>query len=178
MTSNTELSTITNGPQSERKKVQGIEGKTSAPSKPKRFHNDKLMISTLMIATLVTFLIYTVPDWVFLEIPTRNIIHELLTFLGIQNSPIPTLDPNSIIPDFLKGGEFPFLEATSQTPGIHIPGTNGDYWIVKACTGMQAGGLLLAIIMITEATWNAKIRASAVFFIALFIGNTLRITFH
>jgi exosortase/archaeosortase family protein len=65
-----------------------------------------------------------------------------------------------------------------NTPGIHIPHTNGDYWIVKACTGMQAGGLLIAIIMITEASWKNKFRASIAFFIALFIGNTLRITFH
>jgi exosortase/archaeosortase family protein len=88
------------------------------------------------------------------------------------------MDPGTVIPEFLRGGGFPFLEATAQTPGIHIPATNGDYWIVKACTGMQAGGLLIAIIMVTEAPWIAKIRASIIFFLALFIGNTLRITFH
>ncbi len=76
------------------------------------------------------------------------------------------------------GGSFPYLEATTKTPGIYIPSTNGDYWIVKACTGMQAGGLLIAIILITEAPWNAKIKASIAFFSALFIGNALRITFH
>jgi exosortase/archaeosortase family protein len=145
---------------------------------PKRYHNDKLMISTLFAATIITFLIYTVPDWVFLEIPTRNIISEILNFLGIQNTLIPTLDPGTFIPEFLRGGDFPFLEATTKTPGIHIPSTNGDYWIVKACTGMQAGGLLIAIILISEATWTSKIRASLAFFTALFIGNTLRITFH
>ena len=145
---------------------------------PKRYHNDKLMLSTLLAASIITFLIYTVPDWVFLEIPTRNIISEILNFLGIQNTLIPTLDPNTIIPEFLRGGDFPFLEATTQTPGIHIPSTNGDYWIVKACTGMQAGGLLIAIILISEATWSSKFRASLVFFTALFIGNTLRIAFH
>jgi len=147
-------------------------------SQPKRFHNDKLMLSTLGIAILVTFLIYTVPDWTFLEIPTRDIIGVLLRFLGIENSYIPTGNPNSVIPEELRGGAFPFLEATIQTPGIHIPQTNGDYWIVKACTGMQAGGLLIAIIMVSEAPWVAKIRASLVFFLALFIGNALRITFH
>jgi len=175
MTDNTKLSTKSNIQLSEDESNHLNE---ENPKTVKRYHNDKLMISSLLIATLITFLIYTVPDWVFLEIPTRNIIHEILAFIGIENSPIPTLDPNSVIPDFLRGGEFPFLEATTQTPGIHIPSTNGDYWIVKACTGMQAGGLLLAIILITEATWTAKIRASLVFFIALFIGNTLRITFH
>lgn len=144
----------------------------------KRWKNDKLMITTLIAATLITFLIYTIPDWVFLEIPTRDLIHDLLGIMGIQNTPIPTIDPSTVIPEFLRGGSFPFLEATVNTPGIHIPTTNGDYWIVKACTGMQAGGLLIAIIMVTEAPWNAKIRASVVFFLALFIGNTLRITFH
>ncbi|MFX0185823.1 MAG: heimdallarchaeosortase [Candidatus Hodarchaeota archaeon] len=147
-------------------------------SHPKRFHNDKLMLSTLGIAIIVTFLIYTVPDWVFLEIPTRDIISVILRFLGIENSYIPNSNPHSVIPEDLRGGAFPFLEATIQTPGIHIPQTNGDYWIVKACTGMQAGGLLIAIIMVSEAAWVAKIRASIVFFLALFIGNALRITFH
>ena len=153
-----------------------IEREEISPSK--RFHNDKLMITTLLIAALLTFLIYAIPDWVFLEIPTRNIISDILAFSGIENFHIPNLDPNSVIPEFLRGGGFPFTEATAQTPGIYIPSTNGDYWIVKACTGMQAGGLLIAIIMVTEVNWTAKFRASLALFIALFIGNTLRITFH
>lgn len=148
----------------------------------KRFHNDKLMIMTLIIASFITFLIYTLPDWVFIEIPTRNIIHTLLNFLGIENYIIPTTDPSTIIPESLRGGPFPFLEATIHTPGIRIPYADplpdGDYWIVKACTGMQAGGLLIAIIMVTEAPWIAKIRATIAFSIALFVGNALRITFH
>ncbi len=153
---------------------------------PKRFHNDKLMLMTLGIATLVTFLIYTLPDWVFLEIPTRDIISILLDFLGIENYHNEVTDQAlglpSVIPESLRGGSFPFLEATIHTPGIHIPYPDpipdGEYWIVKACTGMQAGGLLIAIIMVTEAPWIAKIRANLAFFSALFIGNALRITFH
>lgn len=148
----------------------------------KRFHNDKLMVISLVIAILVTFLLYTLPDWVFLEIPTRDIIHFLLNLIGIENVPIPTADLGTVIPEGLRGGSFPFLEATTNTPGIKIPYPDplpdGDYWIVKACTGMQAGGLLIAIIMVTEAPWVAKIRASIAFFIVLFIGNALRITFH
>jgi exosortase/archaeosortase family protein len=148
----------------------------------KRFHNDKLMIITLVIASVITFLIYTLPDWVFIEIPTRDIIHVLLNLLGIENYLIPSTDPSTVIPESLRGGPFPFLEATINTPGIRIPYADplpdGDYWIVKACTGMQAGGLLIAIIMVTEAPMLAKIRASLAFFISLFIGNALRITFH
>lgn len=147
-------------------------------TKKKRFHDDKLMLSTLLIATTITFLLYTVPDWVFLEIPTRDIIHFLLNLLGIENNLIPNGNPARVIPAFLQGGSFPFLEATAKTPGINIPVTNGDYWIVKACTGMQAGGLLLALIMVTEAPWVARLRASFAFLLALFIGNALRIAFH
>lgn len=154
------------------------EQKTEKSASVKRFHNDKLMLSTLAIATLVTFLLYTIPDWVFYEIPTRDIISFILDFFGVTHTLIPTVDPNSIIPESLRGGAFPFLEATIQTPGIHIPSTNGDYWIVKACTGMQAGALLIAIIMVSEASWLSKLKASIVFFISLFIGNALRITFH
>lgn len=168
--------------------VKGVDKTTTKPQNetvkavPKRFHKDKLMLMTMGIATLVTFLLYALPDWVFIEIPTRDIIHALLNLIGIENSLIPTIDPNTFIPESLRGGSFPFLEATVHTPGIKIPYPDpipdGDYWIVKACTGMQAGGLLIAIIMVTEAPWIAKIRASIAFFSALFIGNALRITFH
>ncbi len=148
----------------------------------KRFHNDKLMITSLFLASMITFLFYTVPDWVFIEIPTRDIIHILLNLLGIENSLMPTMDPNTIIPKSLRGGSFPFLEATIHTPGIRIPYPDpipdGDYWIVKACTGMQAGGLLIALIIVTEAPRIAKFRAGLAFLSALFIGNALRITFH
>jgi len=153
-----------------------VESEEISPSK--RFHNDKLMITTLLVAALLTFLIYAIPDWVFIEIPTRNIISDILAFMGIENFHIPNLDSTSVIPEFLRGDGFPFIEATIQTPGIYIPLTRGDYWIVKACTGMQAGGLLIAIIMVTEVTWTAKFRASLALFVTLFIGNTLRITFH
>jgi len=73
--------------------------KTEMQSKGKRWENDTLMITTLLAASLLTFLIYTVPDWVFIEIPTRNIIHNLLGFLGIYNTPIPTMDVfNPVLP--------------------------------------------------------------------------------
>lgn len=143
----------------------------------KRFHNDKLMIITLLITSVVAFLLYVIPDWVFIEIPTRDIIRMALTLVGIDNSPIP-YNGADLIPLDLRGGSFPFLEATVQTPGIFLPTTNGQYWIVKACTGMQAGSLLLAMIFVSDATWNARFKASIVFFFTLFIGNTARIAFH
>ncbi|UCE12817.1 MAG: exosortase/archaeosortase family protein [Candidatus Heimdallarchaeota archaeon] len=174
MTSETH-STSTTGYSQEVKVIDKSLTTSQEKSGPKRFHNDKLMLLTLLIATIVTILLYSVPDWVFLEIPTRDIISKLLEFVGIENSLIPSV--GHTLPEKYKG-VFPFLEATDLTPGIYIPETGGDYWIVKACTGMQAGGLLIAIIMVTEAPWIAKIRASIAFFLALFIGNALRIAFH
>ena len=34
----------------------------------KRWTNDRLMITTLLSAAIITFLIYTVPDWVFIDL--------------------------------------------------------------------------------------------------------------
>jgi exosortase/archaeosortase family protein len=78
----------------------------------------------------------------------------------------------------MRGGSFPFLEATASTPGINIPSSNGDYWIVKACTGMQAGGLLVAVILVTNAKWLNKIAAILAIISTLFVTNALRIAFH
>ena len=58
--------------------------KETSPSS-KRFHNDKLMITSVIFASVMTFLIYTVPDWVFLEIPIRDLVHILLSLIGIVN---------------------------------------------------------------------------------------------
>lgn len=148
---------------------------TKSQSKP--FHNDKLMVMTLIIASIITFLIYTGPDWVFLEIPTRNIVSFVLNLFGVEHFLLPE-ELTRVIPGFMRGGSFPFLEATNLTPGINIPATAGDYWIVKACTGMQAGGLLLGVILVTNAPWRNKTSASVVIVITLFITNALRISFH
>ncbi|MFW9856084.1 MAG: heimdallarchaeosortase [Candidatus Thorarchaeota archaeon] len=174
----TKVHGVVTPPVTQEKTTDDVVVKPVTVTQKKRFHDDKLMLSTLLIAATITVLLYTVPDWVFLEIPTRDIIHMLLNFAGIENSLIPNGNPTRIIPEFLRGGLFPFLEATTKTPGIYIPSTNGDYWIVKACTGMQAGGLLIALIIVTEAPWLARLRASIAFLIALFIGNALRIAFH
>ncbi len=156
---------------------------TSPPSevelknKVKSYHNDKLMIMTLIVATVVTFLLYTVPDWVFWEIPTRDIVSFVLSLFNIDHFLLPE-EIGRYVPEFMRGGSFPFLEATASTPGINIPSSNGDYWIVKACTGMQAGGLLVAVILVTNAKWSNKIAAILAIIITLFVTNALRIAFH
>jgi exosortase/archaeosortase family protein len=143
----------------------------------KRCHNDKLMITTIIFASITAFVIYTVPDWVFLEIPIRNLVQLILSFIGIISEPIPT-NGEFIIPMELRGGPFPFLEATEQTPGVILPATQGRYYITKTCTAMQAGALLLGIIFVTETSWKSKVKASTITFVVLFFLNVLRISFH
>ena len=143
---------------------------------PRRY-NDKLMITTICLATAITFLLYTVPDWVFLEYPIRNLVQFLLSLLGIVSEPIPR-NGEFIIPMELRGGSFPFLDATEQTPGILIPATQGKYYITKACTAMQAGSLLIGLIVVTETSRSSKLKAIGLTFSVLFFMNVLRITFH
>ncbi|MFX1508131.1 MAG: heimdallarchaeosortase [Promethearchaeota archaeon] len=143
----------------------------------KRFHNDRLMLITLLIASVITFLLYTVPDWVFLEYPIRDLVQFFLSLLGIVSEPIPQ-NGKFIIPTELRGGPFPFLEATEQTPGVFIPITDGRYFITKTCTAMQAGSLLIGLIAVTETSRSIKFKAIFLTFSALFLLNVLRITFH
>lgn len=143
----------------------------------KRFHDDKLMLITIFFASAVTFLIYTVPDWVFLEYPIRDLVQFFLSLLGVVSEPIPQ-NGQSIIPMDLRGGPFPFLDATELTPGVMIPITQGRYYITKTCTAMQAGSLLIGLIAVTETPRSTKSKAIVLTFCVLFLMNVLRITFH
>ena len=66
-------------------------------------------------------------------------------------------------------GIAPAVEANYETRPVSY------FTIVKACTAMQAGGLMIGLIVATPA--ENKQRAKAIFwlFISLFIGNALRI---
>ncbi len=146
------------------------EYKTHTETQPP--YNDLYMIITFGIFSMVALGIYVVSDYVWLETPTRDMVRMLLAFVGIENHNAP-----GVIEEFLRG-EGIFYEAVDATPGIYVPSTNTKYWIVKACTGMQAGALMLGLIAISHAKWTRKVMASVVFFMTLFIGNTLRIAFH
>lgn len=151
--------------------------KNSESNQHRRFQNDKLMLTSITVASFLTFLIYTVPDWVFLEYPIRDLVQFLLSLLGIVSEPIP-FNGQFIIPMELRGGSFPFLEATEKTPGVFIPLTNGRYYISKTCTAMQAGALLISIIFVSETSRSSKLKATIITFIVLFFMNVFRITFH
>jgi exosortase/archaeosortase family protein len=146
-------------------------------SSSKRYHNEKLMLITIFFASVITFLLYTVPDWIFLEHPIRDLVQFFLSLLGIVSEPIPQ-NGEFIIPMELRGGPFPFLDATEQTPGVFIPTTQGRYYITKTCTAMQAGSLLIGLIAVTETSRSTKLKAIGLTFSALFLMNVLIITVH
>ncbi|MFW9904962.1 MAG: heimdallarchaeosortase [Candidatus Thorarchaeota archaeon] len=143
----------------------------------KRYHNDSLMLITILIASIITLLLYAVPDWIFLEYLIRDLVQFLLSILGIVSEPIPQ-NGEFITPMELRGGPFPFIEATEQTPGVFIPSTDSRFYITKTCTAMQAGSLLIGIIAVTETSRETKLKAIILTFSALFFMNILRITFH
>lgn len=163
------MATATSFPTAELTK-ETQEYKTQSETQPP--YNDLYMLSTLAVFSLMALGIYVVTDYVWLEKPTRDIIRMLLTFAGIENYNAP-----GVIESFLRG-EGIFYEAVDGTPGIYLPDTNTKYWIVKACTGMQAGALMLGLIAISHTRWTRKLIASIVFFMTLFVGNALRIAFH
>ncbi len=134
--------------------------------------DDLYILGSFIILVVLSVSIYIASDYVWLEKPTADLISMVLTLFNIENYP-----PANPLPESLRG-EGIFLEGNDNTPGIYIPSNNTEYWIVKACTGMQAGAILLALIAITEAPWRNKILAAFSFFIFLFIGNSLRIAFH
>ncbi|TFG09596.1 hypothetical protein EU534_01980, partial [Candidatus Heimdallarchaeota archaeon] len=61
------------------------------------------------------------------------------------------------------------------TPVIRSTTAYRQFAVVRACTGMQAGALLMALIVVTPADTKKKIKATSYTLIALFIGNLLRI---
>ena len=100
-----------------------------------------------------------------------------------------------------------FGEAFPSTPGVSIDGTQYPaYWIVKACTGFQAGAILIALIIVTPSKNRAlpahidpqtiskfrrfqanhtlvynfvhKLSVIGIFWFVLFVANTIRIAFH
>ncbi len=50
--------------------------------------------------------------------------------------------------------------------------------IIRACTGMEAGALLMALILVTPAKWHKKTIAQVVNLLMMHIGNTFRVSFH
>jgi exosortase/archaeosortase family protein len=120
--------------------------------------SDLQVLFRLILAIILVGIIYLVPSYSFMFKPISDHVGIVLRFLGIPFGSIVGL-----------GGYYGFE-------------VNGEYYyIVKACTGMQAGAILISLILVTPSGQNAvrkKFLAGSVLFISLYIGNVLRIAFH
>ncbi len=137
------------------------------------------MLSFVFVVTL-TLILYLVPDYYFLEKMTKETVYQILeiyqfpiedggyylefdtdkTFFVIFTRVFSSLDGH--------GGETPVIRSTDLA-------AYRQFAVVRACTGMQAGALLLALIIVTPADSKKKIKATIYSLIALIIGNFLRI---
>ncbi|MHA2105790.1 MAG: heimdallarchaeosortase [Candidatus Hodarchaeales archaeon] len=154
----------------------------------------KFLISSLVITAVLSFLIYWAPYfdslYILLEQITRDGVVLLLNLTGVNSES--TLSVFPISPSWTEWGE-----ASAETPGVSIPNSEYyAYWIVKACTGMQAGAILISLILVTPIPKKIKksenfmesvigrsqllfkSKIIILFFLTLFIANVLRIWFH
>ncbi|MDH5402115.1 MAG: exosortase/archaeosortase family protein [Candidatus Heimdallarchaeota archaeon] len=137
----------------------------------------KFAIRSFLITAIMTAVIYIVPDYYFLEWLTTWASFYTLKFFGfdpIYYTHIAKVNSLEAIDLFFYNL---FDKNRNVYPAIKMSGNghNANYMIVRACTGMQAGGLLLGLIWSTPAENKNRIKASIVMLIALFIGNFLRI---
>ncbi len=127
---------------------------------------------------LLTVLLYLVPDYYFLEKITNNTVFEILqiyqfdvVFDGFYSDKDPEGTFIVAIVNILTG-----LDGhNALTPVIKSITASRRFAVVRACTGMQAGALLMALIIVTPADFWNKVKATTYALIALIIGNFLRI---
>ncbi len=134
-------------------------------------------IRSLLFTVAFTALLYILPNYFFLENITTQSSYFVLDMFGfhprlfIFEDNLTRLGP---IDQFLYG-LYDSARATYPSISIETGYSRSNYLIVRACTGMQAGALLLGLIWSTPATTHNRIRASYTIMIALLIGNVLRI---
>jgi hypothetical protein len=163
------------------------------------------IVTSFLLTVFIAIFLYIIPDYLFLEKITRDLVLIGLNLLGIDSNVAGFSFPLDSQPEFKQFGE-----AYPNTPGIVITSRTSDYsafWIVKACTGMQAGAILIALIVVTpipdskniepnklltELSFRKRLRTThplfysilhklvviGIFFMVLFVANTIRITFH
>lgn len=166
-------------------------------------YNPWWMITSFLMTVTLSLFLYISIDYHLLEVITRDTSLWLLQLSGLPAT-------KTTIPFPIDTGNwYQFGEAKLNTPGIVIANTDYTaFWIVKACTGMQAGAILISLIYVTpipqkgkllnpelhmeELSFREKFRinhsilyslthktvVAILFFIVLFIANSVRIWFH
>lgn len=155
----------------------------------------------LLGVTLLSIAIYVGYDFVIVEQLTRDLVVIILNAIGI-----PAIKSARIFP--VDDAYSMFTEATILTPAVELPTALGGhpttpYWIVKACTGFQAGAILISLILFTPYpkkslenitgngmraklkdknptlyTFSHKTLVVMAFILILFLTNAARIAFH
>ena len=148
------------------------------PSNP-RSRRNFFLSSFPMFIVLIVFLYFGL-DWLgafeFLEVLVRNNSAWLMKIIfGFSDDEFTLGYYERIDYDILTGGMVQFGQ---DFPGMTLTGYPKRLLIIRACTGMEAGALLLALILVTPAKWYNKLIASITNFLMMHIGNTFRIAFH
>jgi len=133
---------------------------------------------SFIFVVLLTVLIYLVPDYYFLERITNDTVFEVLkiyqydvVFDGYFSESEPSDTFIATIINILTSLDGHY----ALTPVIRSNAAERRFAVVRACTGMQAGALLMALIIVTPADFWKKVKATFYALIALIIGNFLRI---
>ncbi|MEA2069871.1 MAG: hypothetical protein U9O98_01125, partial [Asgard group archaeon] len=148
------------------------------PEKPKETMQFFLRSFPIFVA-LVVFLYFGL-DWLgafeFLEFLVRDNSAWLMNIIfGIPYDDFVRGLYERVDRDILTGGIVPFGELF---PGIVLDDYPKILLIIRACTGMEAGALLMALIFVTPAKWENKAVAHVVNLLMMHIGNTFRVAFH
>lgn len=134
-------------------------------------------IKSATVTVLITVLLYLFPNYFGLEVITTETSIFLLDVFGF-NPRYFIYEDNLANLGLFDQTMFNLYDSDRATyPAISIDTgySRSNYLVVRACTGMQAGALLLGLIWTTPAELHDRIRSSYVILIALFLGNTARI---
>ncbi|OLS18677.1 MAG: hypothetical protein HeimC3_01220 [Candidatus Heimdallarchaeota archaeon LC_3] len=181
------------------------ESITYLREKKPRPYNPWWIVTSILVVTTISIALYVLPDWLFLAYWTRDLVVGILQFMGYPAHYTGAADGFATFPWSPQWGAFG--EAFPNTPGVSIDGSEYPaYWIVKACTGFQAGAILIALIIVTplkskslpadvdpalvssyrrfqanhQTLYNMgkKFTVIGIFWFVLFVTNTIRIAFH
>ncbi len=142
----------------------------------------KYALISFVTVVVLTIIFYFVPDYFFLEKITSDTVFEALKLYqyAVIKEPVSLYyweyadAGNGFFDNFIF-----FVTGLDGHDGLTPVIRSANYFrrfaVVRACTGMQAGALLMALIIVTPAEFGKKIKATAYSTIALVLGNFLRI---
>ena len=159
---------------SEQKSLLQLRNLTELKGRKKHIYS----LLSFLVVVILTLTLYLVPDYYFLEKATYETVFGMLKLYQFDIVEAPLYNE-------IEYGNSLFIVISNllssldghggNTPVIKSITASRQFAIVRACTGMQAGALLMALIIVTPAPAGEKIKASIYSLLALIIGNFLRI---